>query len=383
MISKKKVLVLTQYFVSPSEVFLYRQVIGITKLQVIVAAFYRMGNENYPFEPFFKLSTELLLIRLFNAFLKRVRMIEMWNGIEYRHNFKRILYKQLPDIIDIKGAWIGTRFIRDIEDSQTPVVVLFIGSDINCLHHYKRYYDKLKRLFRRADRLIFPSIFLMEKGISIGCKKEKSSVVYYGVKLPNEIQNLPNRKNKFQLLSVARLNEDKGHKYLLRAMRLLKDRGISIDLKLIGDGPLRDKIKENIRVLGLENNIVLLGALPSCQTLKYISACDALILASVRCKNGIEESFGIVLIEAGAYGKPVIASRIGGIPEIVEHEKTGLLIPEKEPDAIADAVEMLVRNPNNTMTMGIAGRKRVEEHFEENRQNAEYEKILLSVVNGY
>lgn len=374
-------LFLTQYFVAPSEVFLYRQAIGMKNLRVGVAAYHRMWAGQYPFDPVYELASTLLPVRAANAGLKRLGMIDWWDGIEYDHRFKHTLRCIRPSIINTQGGWVAARLIKELERTNIPIVALFWGSDINASNRDKTYYARLQRVFNRAERRAFLSEYLRSVAISLGCPPENTYVVHPGIELP-EVQPQTNpRPDKFRLLSIGRLTMMKGHRYLLHAIRILADRGAPVELTLIGDGELRNEIKAMATELRIEDRVKFLGALPSKETLARLSVSDALVLSSVRCDDGQEESFGVVLIEAGAYGKPVIGSRIGGISEIIEHEKTGQLVPEKDPEALANAIMKLIDDPELAAKMGAAGRKRVEKRFEINQQNAKFEQILLSTLN--
>jgi glycosyltransferase involved in cell wall biosynthesis len=148
----------------------------------------------------------------------------------------------------------------------------------------------------------------------------------------------------------------KGHLYLLKAIRQLRDRGVTdLSCLIVGEGRLEAELREYVNAAGIERNVLFLGYRRDIPNL--LSFMDVVVMPSLR------ESFGIVALEAMAMKVPVIASRIGGLEEVVEHEKTGLLVPPGDAEALAEAIRGLAANPEMRRVMGEAGRKRVTERF--------------------
>jgi colanic acid/amylovoran biosynthesis glycosyltransferase len=162
----------------------------------------------------------------------------------------------------------------------------------------------------------------------------------------------------FNLLSVGRLVELKGHPVLLAAVAELTRRGVDVRLVLVGEGPLRPRLTTLAAELGIADRVELRGAvahdaLPSC----YASA-DAFCLAS------FAEGLPVVLMEAMAGGLPVVSTQVMGIPELVEDGLSGLLVAPGRADLLADALERLARDPALRRDMGQRGRARVLERHD-------------------
>ena len=160
-------------------------------------------------------------------------------------------------------------------------------------------------------------------------------------------------------------------------------RGFDVKLTLIGSGPLEKDLKQKVRWLKLDSHVVFLGALPSEKVMERMQAADLLVLPSVRCEDGQEEALGVTLLEAGALGLPVIGTETGGIPEIIEREKTGLLVPQRDPAALGDAIARLAGSPEERKAMGAAGHARVMEYFDLEKQTAKLENALLGILGGF
>ena len=166
-----------------------------------------------------------------------------------------------------------------------------------------------------------------------------------------------------RILSVAALEEVKGHRCLIEACRLWRERGGDFECHLVGDGPERSNIEKQIADSGLRDRIRMHGARPRQDVLERLSEADVFVLASVPTRQGKREGIPVALIEAMASGLPVVASALSGIPELVEHERVGLLGPPGDSTALADALECLAHAPAMRFSMGEAGREKVEREF--------------------
>ncbi len=161
------------------------------------------------------------------------------------------------------------------------------------------------------------------------------------------------------LLCPANLVEVKGHRYLLRAWRILRDRGVAGELWIAGSGELKQSIEEQIRELDLAGSVKMLGALPHKELLRFYetNCISAVVLASLDLGNGLHEGVPVALIEAMSYGIPVISTRTGAIPELVIPE-TGLLVPPADADALANAIGTIIGNVQLAEQIGYAGQLR-------------------------
>jgi len=166
------------------------------------------------------------------------------------------------------------------------------------------------------------------------------------------------------LLCIASLEEYKGHRYLVEACRLLKSRGVPFKCLCIGGGDLEADLKDRAATCKISKEMVFLGRLPQDEVRQHLSNASLLVLPSIIARSGKMEGLPVVLMEALAMNIPVVATDISGISELVESEVTGLLVPEKNPSELAEAMERQLSHPKEGMKMAKEGRQRVLSEFD-------------------
>jgi glycosyltransferase involved in cell wall biosynthesis len=175
-------------------------------------------------------------------------------------------------------------------------------------------------------------------------------------------------------VSVARLSSVKDPVTLLLATRRVLDREPGFRLDLAGDGPLRFEVEQAIVRLRLGGAVRMHGAIDDVRPV--LSGASFFVLAST------SEGVSLTLLEAMAVGLPVVATRVGGTPEVVDHGVTGVLVPPRAPEALADAMLWMLRQPGQRERMGRLARCRVEDRFDVRRTVAAYEQMYLRALNA-
>jgi len=170
-----------------------------------------------------------------------------------------------------------------------------------------------------------------------------------------------------RIVCVGTLHEVKGQRHLVEACRLLAAGGVDVRCRLVGDGEDRAMLEGAIAQAGLEGRVELAGALTRDQVAAELAAADVLVAPSVPTKQGRREGIPVVLMEAMSSGLPVVASRISGIPELVEDGVSGLLAPPGDADALAAALRRLADDPELRGRLGAQGRRTVQEGFDVER----------------
>ena len=178
----------------------------------------------------------------------------------------------------------------------------------------------------------------------------------------------------WRVLSVGRLCDMKGHEYLIQAVASLRNKGIEVRLDIFGDGELKGELQQLIDSLGTEH-IRLRGTLLQGDLVKEYQQAGIFALASVPSPWGYRDGLPTVLIEALAMELPTVSTHLSGIPEIIQHQVTGLCVPPGDVQRLADAIEWIISHPEEAKAMGRRGRQLVLERFDR-RKNA---KQLLAL----
>jgi len=179
-----------------------------------------------------------------------------------------------------------------------------------------------------------------------------------------------------RIVSVGRLVAFKGFGDLIDACAELARRRIDFVFDIIGDGPLRETLQEKIERLDLSSRVNLLGSLSQGAVFEKLRAADIFALASTTDAQGATDVFPTVILEAMASGRPVVSTRLAGVPELVVNGQTGLLVPPGDSAALAQALEQLLRVAELRLQFGNAGRERIEQHFRIEQTVAPLVKML-------
>jgi len=193
---------------------------------------------------------------------------------------------------------------------------------------------------------------------------DKIHRVYNGIDLEHFPPPLPGTGNKVPLIvSVGRLIAFKGFDHLIDACAELAHRGCEFACEIIGDGPLREDLQTRIDKFHLTSRITLLGSLSQQSVLEKVRAADIFALASTVDERSGSDVFPTVILEAMAAGRPVVSTQLAGIPELVVHEKTGLLVKPGDTARLTEALDELLSQPLLRSDYGNTGRARIENHF--------------------
>lgn len=193
--------------------------------------------------------------------------------------------------------------------------------------------------------------------------------VYHGIDLSlfSTQQNGVTTHTPYSILTVARLVEKKGLMTILDSLRLLFLRNIPFQYTLIGEGPLMSTLKQKVYEYGLSDFVNFTGTLPHEEVLRHYRKADVFLLGCKLAKNGDRDGIPNVLAEAMAMGVPVVATKVSGIPELVEDQVSGLLAPCEQPEALADATELLLTNSALRQSVISGAERKVHQVFN-NRQ---------------
>jgi len=175
---------------------------------------------------------------------------------------------------------------------------------------------------------------------------------------PKAMNDKAGKSDVLRLLTVARLGPEKAHAVLLRAVRELVDSGINVSLTCVGDGPLRSNLQSLTSELGLDDVVTFTGSIGQDDLPGYYDKADIFVLSS------LAEGLPVVIMEAMAKCVPVVATCIAGIPEIIEHRVSGMLVSPGDHHSLAKAIAVLAEDDDLRVSMGEKGRGRVCQDFD-------------------
>lgn len=272
--------------------------------------------------------------------------------------------------------------------AKTPVVVSTIQNslfDYDVSSARRRAYVTLERWSSRwADRIICVAEALAADVIErYGISREKVEVIHNAINLDNFRPRRPPDRVRMELglptttqvvALVGRMTDQKGHFYLLRALPALMSSHPDLHLLIAGDGPLRPALEAEANALGIRGRCHFLGV--------RNDVADLLAASDVVAVPSLSEGLPYVILEAMAVAKPVVASRVSGNPELVVDGQTGLLVPSRDVEALVLALDRLLSDPEAAVSMGAAGRRRVESEFTLGRMLNRIERVYRSCLEG-
>lgn len=208
------------------------------------------------------------------------------------------------------------------------------------------------------------------------------TIIPYGLTIEAKPPKTRSPEEIPKLLFVGRLDERKGLRYLLEALPLILDQQ-PVSLHVVGKGILEEEIKLQCQSMGLNNYVQFLGFVSKEELADQYAGCDIFVLPAIIDSKGDTEGLGIVMIEALAHQKPVIASAVGGIVDVIQSGITGLLVPQKDPKALAQAILSLLNDPIKAQEMGQKGLADIQLRFCWSRIIPLWEHVFTRALNGH
>ncbi|RJP24563.1 MAG: glycosyltransferase family 1 protein [Candidatus Abyssobacteria bacterium SURF_5] len=218
----------------------------------------------------------------------------------------------------------------------------------------------------RVDHYIAISKAVKQVLVNGGVRSKKISIVHSGVaprtpfRSREEVRQTLGLADDAPLVgNIGALVDHKGHRYLIEAIPLVLKKVPAAKFVIIGDGELRESLEALSSRLGIDDAIMFLGF--QADPISYLAAIDLFVAPSHM------EGLNTSIIDAMMLARPIVATQAGGIPELVENERTGLLVPPKNPGALADAIVRLLGNPEKAAELARAAREKAMEHFTADR----------------
>lgn len=233
------------------------------------------------------------------------------------------------------------------------------------------------RLAADADRIIMVSRAQYDDAaVTMPALRSKMSVVLNALPVP-ELQPAELPFAPPALLCIGRLTSDKGFDLAIRAFARLRERGTLATLVMAGDGPERGALAALARDLGLTDQVAFPGWVRPDRVGPLMNAATVVVMPS-----RWPEPFGLVALQAAQMGRPVIACAVGGLPEVVEHNATGVLVTPGDERAMTDAIEAILSDPPAARRMGASAYRRARDQFDFHALVDSYERILMETKDA-
>ena len=239
----------------------------------------------------------------------------------------------------------------------------------------ERYPWPLALILRSSDAVVAPSRAFLADSITVfPGALNKGYAIHNGVDIDAFAARADVTSARPYILCIAAHNEKKALDVLLDGFAQIRQKYSSIDLVLVGDGPLRRELEACAESLGLKGRVVFAGEKSRSEVVRLLKGCSFLVLPSRA------EPFGMVLTEAMASRRAVIATRVGGVGEIVEDGKSGILVDPDNSPALAGAMAMLLDNSSLRDALAEAGYQRVRARFSFRRMGERYKELFVSLL---
>jgi colanic acid/amylovoran biosynthesis glycosyltransferase len=300
-----------------------------------------------------------------------------------------LLYTLIPNFqkqYDIVHCQFGTvsfrgMAFRTINTPKAKLLTIFRGHDISYFVEEKGE-QVYAPLFKQGDYFLANCEFFKRRAIELGCPPDKIRVHGSGLdcsRFPFQVRQFP-QDGVVRIATTGRLVEKKGIEYSIRAVAQVLKQYPNLEYIIIGEGPLRSQLEQLIRSLNAEPSIKLVGQKSQAELTELLETAHLFVAPSVTAADGNQDAPINVLKEAMAMGLPVVSTLHGGIPELVEENVSGFLVPERNADAIADRLIYLIEHPERWAAMGRAGRAFVEQHYNLNRLNDTLVNLYQSLL---
>ena len=303
------------------------------------------------------------------SILKRVAFSSLWKRYGKKYGIKAVLTaKILPangfDIIHSHSLINSYKYLYLKEIFHTPIITTFHGFEPKSS---KPLADKkIRFVLEKTDAFIVNTRFAQTQLTDLGCHKGKIHIIPQGTNtadFPYKSRKI-SKKHPIIILSVGRLSIEKGFHIAIKAIAKAVKHFPDIKYHIIGSGPEEADLTALIHRLDLQETVKIYGSVSTDELLNHYSNAHMFILPSIDFQDGSHtETQGVVLQEAQSSGIPVIASKTGGIPEVIKDGKTGLLFDEKNDTQLAELIESLITNSDLYQSLSLQARKDVENNY--------------------
>ena len=360
---------------------IYRQLTGLRRIRPIVIAQKREDPEKFPFDQIDIVSKPA------THFLRRFWFRQVRNkpwqisGRELRAIYQ-VLQRENAQLVHIFFGHIAVHLLPLIRSSLKPTIVSFHGADVLVDMDKRAYRNAANEMLNAVTRVFVRSESLRRAVVELGCDEGKIDVVRTGIPL----REFPFREREFpengawHFLQASRLVQKKGIVTTLHAFTNFLQRYPRATLTIAGEGPMLEELKELMRKLKIADRVVLPGFLPPQKLRDLYYATHIFLHPSETGSDGNQEGIPNSMLEAMATGLPVFATIHGGIPEAIENGVSGVLVAERDYEALSNALLKAVQDRQLLARLARNGANVVAQKFDQEKQIARLEEIYFGML---
>lgn len=296
------------------------------------------------------------------------------------HALINSLKREKVDCVLAEYGPTGYATLKVVQHLKIPMVVHFHGYDASVTTILSDYKEPYKKVFAYAIAVIAVSNKMQETLINAGCPRDKLIVSVYG---PDPVFfNINPVFHSQQFIAIGRFVEKKAPRITILAFKKVVDKFPNATLVMVGDGELLNDCKKLVIESGLQNNVIFKGVQSSKEIQSLLEQSIAFVQHSVTATNGDSEGTPVAILEAQAAALPVISTYHAGIPDVVIHNETGLLVNENDVEGMAANMIRVLQEDGLPKKLGEAGRARILENFTlENHLNSLAQKICEAILS--
>ncbi len=368
-------------FLKPEMLHIYRQVTALRSVRTFIMTKKLQDPLRFPF-PDIELIPQPRVNLLRHGWLKFVKREP---PIVYRGEYQMLaslLEKRGADLMHIYFGHTGVHLLPFIEVWNRPCIVSFHGADVASKADIVDYERKLRRMFEVVPLVLARSQSLADRLVQLGCPPEKLRINRTGVPLNDFpfVEREPPPEGRWRLLQACRLISKKGVSTSIRAFAILQRQFPKAKLTIAGKGPLQPRLEALATQLGVSDKVRFCGFLSQNELFDLYASAHLFLHPSETSSDQDQEGVPNAILEAMATGLPVVATRHGGIPEAVQHGRTGLLVEEGDFVSLADAIASVLRSPDTLRQMGLRASESVARNFEQGEQIRQLESYYGEAI---
>jgi colanic acid/amylovoran biosynthesis glycosyltransferase len=359
-----KILFIVGHFPAASQIFILNLMTGLIDLghDVSICALHK--DMSLPIHP-------------------NIEKYKLMNRVKYT-----ALSSKLPkcDIVFCQFGYLGklllirqVRFAKSLK--KRKLVVCFRGSDTSS--YVQKDPKAYRQLFGRADLLLPVCDYFKEKLIKLGCAARKIEVYHSAIDCNKFFftERSKPQNGPITIISVCRLVKKKGIDDAIKAFAEVSRKYPELRYSIVGDGPERTYLELLVHQYGLQDKVTFHGWKSQDEIVVLLNKSHISLLPSRRADDGNEEGIANALKEAMAMGLIAIGTWHAGTPELIEHGKSGFLVPEKDVYQLVQTIDRILKNPEMWKEIGLAARKKIEKEFETKRSIKKLEQIFYELLD--